>query len=723
MANFLRDIEEYRREIGVVDGYFEQTEKYLQLMSGIEPERIKAWMQKKFGKGGTFEFKPPVVNITIRDRETGDRRPSQTNMAKLLQVVEKNKLIMSPSMTVYLPPEQKQSLLAVFVDANIKARGKIKEEMLAAKSAGDLVLAANKDNEQTSKKTRNNGLSGAHCSPSTSLYNKSTHSSLTSLCRSATSYGNANNEKVLSGNRHYWAPGIVINNILSTISLTDFAKFTECVEHYGLYIPSVDDVMELIEYSTEALWQNGRALNRIRDLVSRIEPIERAAFVYIGDMYHLAKFNEELVKTLLAKLTVRVESLEGVTAEEMKQCMDGDTKAYVSLLCADWIGSNNFGTIKENDPALFTKLAHNCVNVHRTIGEYLLLIREILTTRNVPASIAKMPEALRRVSLVSDTDSTMATAQWWSEWYCGKGNVTGREADAVADAMIYIAVQNITHMMARMSKNMGMSDHHVFRYAMKNEYKFSSFCLTNKAKHYFALITSREGTIYTDPELEVKGVALRTSNIPPVIMNEFRSTITDISSDVMNGRKIKIIPLLERVAEIEDGIVASVHNGEYTYLKTGQIKTKEAYSEPDSSAYFYHVFWEATFAGKYGSPGEPAYDVVKLAVNLNTKTEVKRWLENMKDRELAGRLQQWFDKTGKTYIQILLPEAIVSQTGIPKEILDVVNYRRIVFSSVEPYYHILEALGVPLIDDNRTILVSDYYSKAKLTDEALLLQE
>jgi hypothetical protein len=94
----------------------------------------------------------------------------------------------------------------------------------------------------------------------------------------------------------------------------------------------------------------------------------------------------------------------------------------------------------------------------------------------------------------------------------------------------------------------------------------------------------------------------------------------------------------------------------------------------------------------------------------------------MKDRELAGRLQTWFDATGKTYIQLLLPEAIVSQTGIPKEILDVVNYRRIVFSSVEPYYHILEALGVPLIDDNRTILISDYYSKAKLTDEALLLQ-
>ena len=715
MSNFLRDISEYKREINVVDGYFEQTSILLQKMTGRSAEVVNEWLKKEFDKGGRFEFKPPQVDITIRDKETGDRRPSRTDMHKLLKFVDKNNLIISPSMTIYLPPEQRQSLLAIFVDENIAARGKIKKEMFAAKAAGNLVLAANKENEQNSKKTRNNALSGAHSSPSTILYNKSTHSSLTSTCRSATSYGNANNEKVLSGSRHYWAPGIVMNNILATCAQTDFAAFKECFEHYQMYQPTVADTMECIKHSTKLFWRNGRADQRIQTLVEKLTPLERAAFVYIGDLYHVAKFNPELMRGLLSKMIEPATALT-VPREEAAKCMDGDTVALVALLCADLIGSRNFDKVKEQDPATYDILVATCYKVHQTMSEYLLFIREILTTKNVPASIAKMPETIRRVSLVSDTDSTMATAQWWAEWYCGKGVNTGKLADAVSDSMIYIAVQNITHMMARMSANIGTSKKHVFRYAMKNEYKFASFCLTNKAKHYFSLITSREGTLYEDPELEVKGVALRTSNIPPVIMNEFRSTISQLSAKVMQGGKISLLPLLRRVAEIEHSIVKSIHDGDFQYLKTGQIKTKSAYTKPEISSYVYHEFWEETFGPKYGSAGNPAYEVVKIAVNLDNKTALRKWLAEMEDRELAGRIEAYCKRTDKTFIQLLMPEAVVSANKIPKEILDVVDYRRIIFASVEPYYHVLEALGVMMVDDNRTILVSDFYGQSQLTE-------
>ena len=708
MSNFLRDISEYKREIDVVDGYFEQTSLLMQKMTGKSKDITDAWLKREFAKGGRFEFKPPVVDITIRDKETGDRRPSQTDMNRLLNFIDKNNLIISPSMTIYLPPEQRQSLLAVFTDENISARGKIKKEMFAAKAAGNLVLAANKENEQNAKKTRNNALSGAHSSASTILYNKSTHSSLTSTCRSATSYGNANNEKVLAGSRHYWAPGIVINNILAICSLTDFEAFSGCFYYYQMYMPTVDDVIACIEYSTKLFWRNGRAMDRIRALVERLEPLERAAVLYIGDLYHVAKYNPELMRGLVSKMIEPASRLT-VDRAEAEKCKDGDTVALVSLLCAEQIGSRNFDKVKEQDPALYDILIATCYQVHQVMAEYRLFIREILTTRNVPASIAKMPETIRRVSLVSDTDSTMASVQWWAEWYCGKDTRTGKLADAVSDSMIYLAVQNITHMMARMSTNIGMSKKHTFRYAMKNEYKFASFCLTNKAKHYFSLITSREGTLYEDPELEVKGVALRTSNIPPLIMDEFRQTITSLSTEVMQGRNIKLMPILRRVAEIEHSIIESIQSGDFQYLKTGTIKTKTAYTKPESSSYVYHEFWEETFGPKYGSAGNPSYEVVKIAVDLETKSAVKKWLAGMADRELASRIEDYCRRNDKTFIQILLPEAIVSANKIPKEILDIVNYRRIIFSSVEPYYHVLEALGVMMVDDNRTTLVSDFY--------------
>lgn len=712
MSKFLRDIKEYTRDINVTQGYMAQTAFLMQRITGCDEATAKAWLSKEFGKGGRFEIKAPIASVTVRDPETGDRRASTVPMDKLLKVVAGGEFIMSPSMAIYTPPKKEKSLLSIFIDENIKKRGKVKKEMFAAQAAGNMVLAANKENEQNSLKQRNNGLSGAHSSPYTILFNKSTHSSLTSTCRSATSYGNANNEKFMGGSRHYWAPGIVISNIAAICTLTDKEKFQEAMDMYNLYIPTVDDTMKCIRRSTDNFWRNQLAMNRIKFLVERLTDLERAAFVYIGDFYHLALYNEQFARDLITDFYSHNSSpLPIDEALAVSEQMDGDTAAYVSLLRARDIGSTNLGDVFKNNKELWCSLMSTAKHIYQTIEKYSFLFRELFTTKNVPASIARLPDTIRRIGLVSDTDSTMCTAQWWAEWYCGKGNDVGPIADAVADTVIYLGVQNIAHMMARMSANMGVDESQVFRYAMKNEYKFASFAMTNKAKHYFALITSREGTMYEEPELEVKGVALRTSNIPDAIMKHFRETIEDMSHKVANGQNIRLMPLLREIAAIEVSIVESVKKGEYTYLKTGQIRTKEGYAKPESSNYLHHELWEEVWAPKYGHSGEPPYGVIQVHVALPNKTALKRWLAGMEDRALAGRMEAWLAKSGRTdFTRFLLPEVILTATGIPKEILDIVDYRRIIFTSVEPYYHVLESLGVKAIDDNRTLLMSDYYA-------------
>lgn len=716
MSVFLRELEEYERGIDVIGGYFAQTKRYLALKSKhrVSDDRISAWLKKEFGKGGRFEMNPPKVKISVRDPETGDRKPGVTNMATLLKLIRDKQLIVSPSMTIYTPAHVKRSLLSEFIDENIAKRGKVKEEMFAATAAKNEVLARNKENEQNSLKQRNNGLSGAHSSPFTILFNKSTHSSLTSMCRSATSYGNANNEKLLGGSRHYWAPAMVVNNILATCELTNYAEFEACMTTYKIHYPTVDEVMDVITYSTDLFWRNGWALNEIRELITQLTDLQRAAFVYIGDMYHVTKYNDALVREIMSGFVQRAtEPLEDYA--EVKKSLDGDTKVLLSLMYSDFIGSSNLKDVERKTPDKFKIIMAGAKQLYDNIHQWLPFFRAIMFTRNVPASIAKLPETIRRISMVSDTDSTMGTTQWWSDWYCGEGAV-GREADAVADTMTYFAVQNISHMLARMSANVGVARNQTFRYAMKNEYKFAAFTLTSKAKHYFSVITSREGTLKEDPELECKGVALRTASIPALIMKEFRDTIKDISMTVMNGGKIKLFPIMQRIADIEDSIVESVHTGDFKYLKTGNIKSKEGYTKPESSNYVYYEMWEEVFAPKYGSVGTPPYGVVKLSVDLANKTSVNRWLTKMEDQALASRMRNFLAKKsgGQTFTQFLVPEVIGASTGIPKEMLDIADYRKIIFGSVEPYYHVLESLGVYTIDKNRTRLLSDYYgTKAK----------
>lgn len=712
MTVFLNDVDDYKRDIDVEAGYLRQTSILLQRLHDLPKEYVDEWLRNKFKKGGEFYVESPIADVNIRDVDTGDRINKRIPLRSILKLVRDKDLIISPSMTIYLPPHIKRSLLSQFIEELITRRAIVKGEMFAAQAEGNKPLARNKKNEQNSIKVVCNSLSGAHSSIFTFLYLKSAHSTLTSTCRSATSYGNANNEKVFGGRRHYWAPGIVVNNILATIDITDFDEFTKAMELYNWHYPTTAEVMEMVRRCTEHYYINEPANARIEKIVDKLKPIERAAFLYIGDMWHLRKYNEEFMKTYFDELLdTPNKPCPPAEIKHIENRTDGDLKAFVALLHPEIMGSRNVKKLKDADDKTDYHIVMNSANhVTETNNNYAPFIKNILTTENVPASIARLPEAVRFIALVSDTDSTMGTMQEWAQWYVG--TTSGKKADAISDALVYIGAQNIAHLMARMSANIGVEKKKMFRYQMKNEYKYSSFAVTNKAKHYFASIVSQEGTLKSDPELEMKGVALRTSNIPPVIMNKFRAMVMDLLAIVTAGEKIALVPLLEEVATIEHGIVKAVHDGDCTYLKTGQVKGESSYSKPESSNFIYWEWWESTFGPKYGSSGEPSYRVVKLNVNLENKTSIKKWLAEMKDRDLASRIDEWHKKNPKrTFTQLLLPYNIVASKGIPKEILDAVNYRRVIFNSVEPYYHVLECLKMMFINKNKTKLVSDFYGE------------
>lgn len=708
MSRFLRKLEYYTRDNDFLKGYFEQTAKYFARRYNQPITVIKEHMAKAMGPGGVFEYKDRTVTINARDRKTGDRVRTTLPLSKMFDIIRKHKFMFSPSMTAYVNADEEESLLASFILENVAARGKVKKEMAAAQAAGDAVRADNKKHEQTSLKTRNNALSGAHVSKGTMLHNATQHSTLTSICRTATAYGNANNEKLLAGSRHYFTPECVIFNINAITAMADYDELKACVEEHGLAYPTVEQTMDVIMRSADLFWRgNQAAVDDIRRTVESLIPIERAAFVYLGDLYHTAKLNRDVVKPILTEFTHLVDTpLEDFQAVE--KSLDGDTEILLSLLYSHLIGPRNLKKVKEQNFEDYKIIMHGAQRLMSVIDKYASFFQPLFFTKIAPASVARLPDTVRRVSLVSDTDSTMATSQWWVEWFFGELTY-GDAADAVADVVTYIAVQNIAHMMAMMSANMGVVDRLKFKYAMKNEFKFAAFALTNKAKHYFSAITNQEGTAKRSPELEMKGVILRSSNIPPEIMKGFRALTLECLLKVKDGGKLELKYLLTHIADIERKIRDSITRGESTYLKTGQLKDKAGYSKPESSAYRYYELWEETFAKSYSSPGHPPYNIVKLPVDLENKTALKAWIANMKNRELANRLDRICTERGwDKFTNFLLPETVVGN-GIPQEILDVTNFRKLIFNTVEPYYHMLESLGYYCMNEKRYKLISDYY--------------
>lgn len=709
--HFVHEPESYSRDLNILKHYKNDAALYLQKRTGKDFDTCMAWVNKNTAAAGELGITDPETLVLTKEKE-GQREPVTMPFSHYLKDVEENSRIVSPTMAVYYHPAQKNSLLKDYIGINIKKRSIFKKEMFTAKTEGNVELTTLKNNEQKSAKIKNNSLSGAQASAHTILRNKSAHSSLTSTCRSATSYGNANNEKFLMGNRHYWSPDIVKANIISIIRSTDYEALNLALVHHGIRHPTVAETMECITYSTDLYWRNPAQIEDIHRLVVSLTDEERSAFVYTGDIHHLAKYNDAVVREFLGRLstpaTVPVEDPDTwITA------MDSDLKVFVSLLGAPHLQTTSKGTIgalKEENPEGYAKLGGVAKKVMETLEEYRLLIQGLWRANTIPASVAHIRSSIRRSAITSDTDSTIFTVQDWTKWYTGQIDFTDA-SNNIAHTMVYLASQSIIHVLAKLSAGLGVIPEMIHDLNMKNEFSFPVFCLTSMAKHYFAYVSACEGNVYSELDTEIKGVQLKDSNCPPHVMDEFKKTLNWVMDHVMSGEGVPIQDLYTRIAVMEEGIRKSIIKGTSTYLTSASIKDASSYANPQSSNYMYYGMWQEVFAPKYGDAPEPPYAAIKVMVNKKNQTVIKEWLDDIKDREVAERMRAYLQRVKRTGItSLLLPRANVEISGLPEEIISAIDLRGLTMSTVRPFYILLESLGIFMMNNNNTKLVSDHMS-------------
>jgi len=712
--SFLKPANHYSRDLDVLGNYRNDMALYLSKRTGKPLEQCQAWVQQVTSAGGRLEIKDPEVLHLARNK-SGDREQKVLTYTEYLNNIKDRKLLFSPAMTVYENPNRRESLLSIYVTGNIEGRAKVKAEAFDAQMAGNHVVADIKENEQSTYKIANNSISGGQASASTIFYNKSAHSSLTSTCRVATSYGNSNNEKFLAGNRHYWAPDVVLANITSIIGHVDYNMIGKAVQTYNLHIPTVDEVMEVILYSTHHYWRNKGKEGEIRKLVEGLEPLERVAFVYVGDMWHLGKYNTGFVRTFLQVLSSKTagQTLAYEDAKVYVKGMDNDLKAYVSLICAQELAGRTLKKLQESADKGEAEAIHGmrvmgefAKKTIETLEQFALLIEAFWVTDNVPASVARIRNSVRHVAITSDTDSTIFTVENWVEWYQGKVDFSD-EAFAINYTMVYLASQSIIHVLAKLSTILGVIPEKLNVLAMKNEFAFSVFGLTSMAKHYFAYKAAREGNVFKHLEEEIKGVYLKDSNCPPEIMAVVTETIKEVMDTVIADKQISMVDLYRKIAAIEFDIIESVIKGRSRYLARASVKSANSYTNPHQSPYQHYVYWQDIFAPEYGDAPEAPYAAIKVSLDLPNKTAIAEWIASIENPEVAAKVAKYFaNKPGMT--TLLLPKDNVERHGLPKEVVQAMNIRKLVYSTVRPFYLILEALGIFLVNGNNTKLVSDF---------------
>lgn len=703
----------YDRDLNMMKYYIDDAAKYASIMLKRPVEETRAEVVEKI-KNKKIPFVNPVVAYLGRD--DGDRKVRTDTITNFFKEVEENHFILSPNLTAYTHPNEKKSRTAFYIEDELAKRSANKKLKFKHQGAGNDLLANIFDNRQNRNKIKCNSLSGAQGTTSSILYLKSAHSSLTSTCRSATSNTNANVERLLCGNRHYHTVNIAINNIISVINLSEKDKVLEAMMKYKLHFPTADEMYEAVIRSTDIYFKDSKAYTAIRLLIDNLNPLERATWLYTGDLYHAAKFNDGVVKNLISGLISfpdqeTADKISDEDAAKYMSVMDEDELGMIGIIASEFLHGEKAGSIKKEEP-VYKRMAGLAENIFDTMTNHELYFKAFLVNRNLCPSMAMFPEAVRSIIVGSDTDSCIFTNQTWVDWYCGKID-DSIECFSVSAAITYLCSQYTIHVLAVMSGCMGVPTSQTRLLAMKNEFAFNFFALTTMAKHYFASQNACEGQVYGKLKWESKGVTLKNTNAPKDIQMQSGAFERYIGTVINRGEEVKFIDILQEIANIEHTVIKNIRLGNSNYFGRTKIHAQETYKKPENWAkknwgnHRHHVLWNNAFGKKYGMAPEPTYQAIKIKTEMKNKTDWTNFIYGIKDDVISKALCEIHEEYGTVIKTFYLPKDTVESTGIPEEIMATMNIRGMVANIMKSFYLILETLGYFIMDKRCSRILSD----------------
>ena len=700
--HFLLPDEEYTRSINPVKDWVMQTALYASKMTGKPYDACVEHLKKKL-QLGTLPFNNPIV-IHFERGENGDKEKKYTPLTRYLRNVEEQGEILAPTFTSYLHPTQKQSVIAEFLDENVAERSKFKKLSFKYESAGNVNLYKYYHNAQDAAKRANNSVSGGFVAEGSVINNPTGHSTLTSVTRSIASLSNASNERLIEGNRHYFTNQIALNNLISILAETDAGRIDAAIKRFGLVYPTVDDTIACVRRSTDMYWRDRRASAEIAAFIQTMTPAERASVVYTGDLYHLRILNDGVIRTLITALSTQGTAAPLEDAVSILKTTDELIVNYAHQVCLSIVQGigKDYSLLTEENRCI---LASTCTNIVNALETYSEFIQAFFLTKNSPATIATMPNMIRRAVVLSDTDSTMFSVDSWAMWYWGRYRFDD-PGYAVSGAVMFIATQAIAHILSLFSANMNVEKKRLHTLAMKPEFVFPVFAQTSVAKHYYTGMMVKEGNVYKELKMEIKGVHMKDSSVPTNIIKGAAAEMKQILLSVMAGESISLLALLKRAADVERDILASIYKGETKYLKRIKIKEEKAYAlDGKHSPYQFYTMWEECLAPFYASTPPPPYQAVRLPLDLPNKLAVKTWLDTLPNREFAQRMAKCMTDNGKAMIGSLpIPMEHCTSYGVPDELKPILDSRKIVLSLTKSYRNTLESLG---FYSKRDLLISE----------------
>lgn len=679
--------ENYESDRNIIKHAINQYAIVIKAKTGGDEEEIKKNLVAYF-KANKEKFKSRRAKVIIKNKME-DRELKIIPFSSVLKYVQQKNYHFSPSMVAYTNSDEEECVNSIGTRLFIDNRKYYKDLRQSVPKGSDLW---GKYNElQNAFKIFNNAQSGAMSSEGTPINNKTGHTSLTSTCRCLTSTANLINEQFIAGNRFYNTPENTLQAIVARIQVTDLKRLENVMEKYKLHYPTVSEVMDRVRYCSSRYWTSAHHMKIIEDFLENISPLMLASILYTLDLVSLFNHNREFISSFFDEYVEVKEPEEGKTEKDYLEPDNGDK--YV--LAISKLGRKP------------SKAQIYALNQHHMYVEdkYSDLINIFFKSPIPPSGLFDVTSAVRDCVLTSDTDSSIYTVDEMIEAY----NST-RDKEIKLNAVLTYFIRMISvDQHQQLSANLNVSKKNLRMLGMKNEYYFGAYVTTLMSKHYYASQQMVEGVMNEKPDMEIKGVHLKSSKIASNIKAFAQKLMGDTLEAIEHKKKLDAPQTLKEIGDLERTIVDDIQKGDWKWLSRQSIKTRQAYSKPDASVYFYHEMWERVFSEKYGPAPELPYVGVKMSVDLGSKSKMKEWIESISDVELRQRLETFFQETGRTDLgNIIVPmERLQYIEDIPEEIKQAIDYRTVIKQNLKSVYEVLNSTGLYFMNDSITRLVSD----------------
>ena len=714
LKSFTKNADNYFRDYDILNDGVEQYAIFLHKATGKSKDECLEWLKRKLKEGKELKVTTPSVQMLKRDPQTGDRELIRIRFTNLINDIKSRNLILSPSFTALLPSSTRVSLSGIYMNRGKKKRGEYKNKQKAAERAGDAFLTESYKSNQTKAKTDINSLSGVRSMTNTPLFVRQAHPILTSGCRVAVSYTNAINERMISGNRHYWSPNIVIAEITATLQMVDLSLLATVMDKYKIVPPTIDDCMACIKKGTEMYWYSDTQTAFLRSIISNLTDLERSAYLYINDLHHLARVNPNIVDTILLELCTHYCDIPDDYIEpgvDYVKLLTGAQDIFLKTIVYRDIQhggkSLEFKDVEASYPDIYRGINKVAKHIRDVMDKYDDFFYAFFMSRMLPLNISMLPEIIRRNVPGSDTDSSIFTVEDWTDRMVE--NYPHRDRVSMANAIVYLCTQSVDHAVALSCGNMGVEKKNMFITSMKNEFFFPVLSLTNNAKHYFAYQQFKDGGLLPKLTEEIKGAGLKDSKLPANFKLKLKKFISNIMDAYLMDIQVSIEDVFTDIYSLEIDIRNSIMEGKCDYLKRDTVKEK--YDKDKGSKLIHPRLWKVAFATKYGE-AHPPYRAIKLPLDTRNSAKLEEWILGIQDKNIAANIRVWLndeDREGGVKM-LLFPEYNLTAVGIPEEIRPVIDVRSTQLELMMPFYMVLESLGIFLKGKAIEVIVSDFYT-------------